>query len=49
MTSSDGFRKLLSKEQGAIKSENPEWEFHHQYFLQGKVELLENIKRKVTS
>jgi len=42
-----GFRKLLSKEQGAIKSENPEWEFHHQYFVQGKVDLLENIKRKV--
>ena len=45
--SSDGFKKLVSTDHGGIKSDNPEWEFHHQYFVQGRGEWLENIKRKV--
>ena len=44
----DGFKKLVSTDHGGIRSENPEWEFYHQYFMQGKVEWLENIKRKVS-
>ena len=43
----DGFKKLVSTDHGGIKADNPEWEFHHQYFVQGKLDLLENIKRKV--
>ena len=43
----DGFKKLVSTDHGGIKSDNPEWEFHHPYFAREKSELLELVKRKV--
>ncbi|XP_065064683.1 heat shock factor protein-like isoform X2 [Rhopilema esculentum] len=42
-----GFKKLVSTDHGGIKSDNPEWEFHHPYFAREKSELLELVKRKV--
>ena len=43
---SDGFRKVLHLDTGAIKCESDDVEFHHSYFVRGKEHLLENIKRK---
>lgn len=45
----DGFRKVVSVEQGALKMEKDEMEFQHMYFLKGHEYLLELIKRKVRS
>ena len=44
---SDGFRKVIHMESGAIKSEWDDVEFHHPYFIRGEEALLVNIKRKV--
>ncbi|XP_046577096.1 heat shock factor protein 1-like [Haliotis rubra] len=43
-----GFRKVMSVDQGALKVEKDDLEFHHVYFQQGQEELMENIKRKVS-
>nr|XP_033801575.1 heat shock factor protein 3-like [Geotrypetes seraphini] len=44
-----GFRKVVSLENGLIKPEKGSaLEFQHPFFKQGKAELLENIKRKVS-
>ncbi|XP_042189436.1 heat shock factor protein 2 isoform X2 [Callorhinchus milii] len=45
-----GFRKVLNVDGGVIKQERDgPVEFQHPYFKQGQDELLENIKRKVSS
>ncbi|XP_042201577.1 heat shock factor protein 1 isoform X7 [Callorhinchus milii] len=45
-----GFRKVVNIEQGGlVKPEKDDTEFQHPYFLRGQDQLLENIKRKVTS
>nr|ABR15461.1 HSF [Haliotis asinina] len=43
-----GFRKVMSVDQGSLKVEKDDLEFHHVYFQQGHEELLEHIKRKVS-
>lgn len=43
----DGFRKVTSLEQGSLKPEKDALEFAHPYFIRGREELLELIKRKV--
>ena len=43
----DGFKKMVATDQGGIRPEKDEWEFHHQNFIQGKKEMLELVKRKV--
>lgn len=46
----DGFRKVVHIEQGGlVKPERDDTEFQHPCFLRGQEQLLENIKRKVTS
>ncbi|XP_042638941.1 heat shock factor protein 1 [Orycteropus afer afer] len=45
-----GFRKVVHIEQGGlVKPEKDDTEFQHPCFLRGREQLLENIKRKVTS
>lgn len=45
-----GFRKVVHIEQGGLlKPEKDDTEFQHPYFMRGQEQLLENIKRKVTS
>ncbi|XP_048386610.1 heat shock factor protein 2 isoform X1 [Stegostoma tigrinum] len=45
-----GFRKVLNVDAGIVKQERDgPVEFQHPYFKQGQDELLENIKRKVSS
>uniref|UniRef100_G1QDM9 HSF-type DNA-binding domain-containing protein n=1 Tax=Myotis lucifugus TaxID=59463 RepID=G1QDM9_MYOLU len=45
-----GFRKVVHIEQGGlVKPEGDDTEFQHPCFLRGQEQLLENIKRKVTS
>ncbi|XP_061756425.1 heat shock factor protein 2 [Nerophis ophidion] len=45
-----GFRKVMHPEQGIVKQERDvPVEFQHTYFKQGQDDLLENIKRKVSS
>ncbi|XP_036354202.2 heat shock factor protein 1 isoform X1 [Ochotona princeps] len=45
-----GFRKVVRIEQGGlVKPERDDTEFQHPCFLRGQEQLLENIKRKVTS
>ncbi|XP_005062189.1 PREDICTED: heat shock factor protein 1, partial [Ficedula albicollis] len=45
-----GFRKVVHIEQGGlVKPEKDDTEFQHPFFLRGQEQLLENIKRKVTS
>ncbi|XP_077343146.1 heat shock factor protein 2 isoform X2 [Lithobates pipiens] len=47
---SDGFRKVVHVDSGIVKQERDgPVEFQHPYFIQGQDELLENIKRKVSS
>lgn len=43
----DGFRKVNSIDHGSLKSEKEDMEFHHPYFMRGKEQFLEYIKRKV--
>ncbi|XP_041428535.1 heat shock factor protein 3-like [Xenopus laevis] len=43
-----GFRKVMSLENGLVKSESA-IEFQHPFFKKGRPELLEHIKRKVNS
>ncbi|EMP35477.1 Heat shock factor protein 3 [Chelonia mydas] len=46
----DGFRKVIALENGMITAEkNAAIEFQHPFFKQGKANLLENIKRKVSA
>ncbi len=42
--SADGFRKVPAREGGS----KGDAEFSHECFVRGKVDLLDNIKRKVT-
>ncbi|XP_051948410.1 heat shock factor protein 1-like isoform X3 [Xyrauchen texanus] len=45
-----GFRKVVHIEQGGlVKPEKDDTEFQHPYFIRGQDNLLENIKRKVTT
>ncbi|XP_043378861.1 heat shock factor protein 3 isoform X1 [Chelonia mydas] len=45
-----GFRKVIALENGMITAEkNAAIEFQHPFFKQGKANLLENIKRKVSA
>ncbi|XP_068087492.1 heat shock factor protein 2 isoform X2 [Hyperolius riggenbachi] len=45
-----GFRKVVHVDSGIVKQERDgPVEFQHPYFIQGQDELLENIKRKVSS
>ncbi|XP_053566757.1 heat shock factor protein 2 [Bombina bombina] len=45
-----GFRKVVHVDSGIVKQERDgPVEFQHPYFVQGQDELLENIKRKVSS
>ncbi|KAM9385234.1 heat shock factor protein 1 isoform 2-T2 [Pholidichthys leucotaenia] len=45
-----GFRKVVHIEQGGlVKPERDDTEFQHPFFLRGQEQLLENIKRKVTT
>ncbi|XP_041375461.1 heat shock factor protein 1-like isoform X2 [Gigantopelta aegis] len=44
-----GFRKVVNVDQGALKVDRDDLEFHHTYFQQGQEQLLENIKRKVSN
>uniref|UniRef100_A0A8C2KSF9 Heat shock transcription factor 1 n=1 Tax=Cyprinus carpio TaxID=7962 RepID=A0A8C2KSF9_CYPCA len=45
-----GFRKVVHIEQGGlVKPEKDDTEFQHPYFIRGQENLLENIKRKVTT
>nr|AAK73747.1 heat shock transcription factor 1c [Danio rerio] len=45
-----GFRKVVHIEQGGlVKPEKDDTEFQHPYFIRGQEQLLENIKRKVTT
>ncbi len=43
----DGFRKVVSIEQGGLKTEKDDMEFTHPYFQRDQEHLLEFIKRKV--
>lgn len=43
----DGFRKVNSIDHGSLKNEKEDMEFHHPYFMKGKEQFLEFIKRKV--
>jgi hypothetical protein len=43
----DGFRKVNSIDHGSLKIEKQDMEFHHPYFIKGKEQFLEFIKRKV--
>ncbi|XP_059984196.1 heat shock factor protein 1 isoform X4 [Lagenorhynchus albirostris] len=50
LSHADGFRKVVHIEQGGlVKPERDDTEFQHPCFLRGQEQLLENIKRKVTS
>ncbi|CAF0816921.1 unnamed protein product [Brachionus calyciflorus] len=42
-----GFRKVNSIDHGSLKNEKEDMEFHHPYFIRGKEQFLEFIKRKV--
>jgi hypothetical protein len=42
-----GFRKVNSIDHGSLKNEKEDMEFHHPYFIKGKEQFLEFIKRKV--
>ncbi|GAB1599013.1 heat shock factor protein-like isoform X2 [Argonauta hians] len=42
-----GFRKVINLEQGSLKTEKDNLQFQHNYFVKGKENLLELIKRKV--
>lgn len=42
-----GFRKVNSIDHGSLKNEKEDLEFHHPYFIRGKEQFLEFIKRKV--
>ena len=44
----DGFRKVNSIDHGSLKNEKEDLEFHHPYFIKGKEQFLEFIKRKVS-
>lgn len=45
-----GFRKVLHMDQsGLVQPERDDTEFQHTFFIRGKENLLENIKRKVTN
>lgn len=45
----DGFRKVVHVESGIVKLERDgPVEFQHPYFKQGREDLLEHIKRKVS-
>ncbi|KAM3596036.1 uncharacterized protein V6R79_007273 [Siganus canaliculatus] len=45
-----GFRKVVHIEQGGlVKPERDDTEFQHPFFVRGQEQLLENIKRKVSS
>ncbi|XP_022084111.1 heat shock factor protein-like isoform X2 [Acanthaster planci] len=44
-----GFRKKANLEQGSLKMESDEIEFQHPNFVKGRPELLDNIKRKVST
>ncbi|ESO96901.1 hypothetical protein LOTGIDRAFT_214431 [Lottia gigantea] len=44
-----GFRKVGAVEQGALKIEKDDVEFHHSYFQRGEQKLLENIKRRTSN
>ncbi|KAM9838936.1 heat shock factor protein 1 [Aulostomus maculatus] len=45
-----GFRKVVHIEQGGLlKPERDDTEFQHPFFIRGQEQLLENIKRKVTT
>uniref|UniRef100_A0A0L8GGX5 HSF-type DNA-binding domain-containing protein n=1 Tax=Octopus bimaculoides TaxID=37653 RepID=A0A0L8GGX5_OCTBM len=46
VTSRDGFRKVINLEQGSLKTEKDNLQFQHNYFVKGKENLLELIKRK---
>ena len=43
----DGFRKVSALENGGMKIERDDIEFAHPYFIRGREDLLEHIKRKV--
>ena len=43
----DGFRKVIGAEQGGLRSERDEWEFHNMNFQRAQPQLLEHVKRKV--
>lgn len=46
---SDGFRKVVHVDSGIVKLERDgPVEFQHPYFKQGREDLLEHIKRKVS-
>lgn len=42
-----GFRKVNSIDHGSLKVEKQDLEFHHPYFIRGKEQFLDFIKRKV--
>ncbi|RNA16006.1 heat shock factor -like [Brachionus plicatilis] len=44
-----GFRKVNSIDHGSLKNEKEDMEFHHPYFIRGKEQFLEFIKRKVSN
>ncbi|KAM5146298.1 LOW QUALITY PROTEIN: heat shock factor protein 3-like [Mantella aurantiaca] len=45
-----GFRKVMSLESGLVRPERgPAMEFQHPFFKKGRAELLEHIKRKISS
>lgn len=41
-----GFRKVIGAEQGGLRSERDEWEFHNTNFQRAEPQLLEHVKRK---
>ena len=43
----DGFHKVVSVEQGGLRTDKDEMEFAHPFFLRGSESTLELIKRKV--
>ena len=43
----DGFKKVVAVEQGGLKHEKDEWEFHHPNFLKDNIQMLDLVKRKV--
>ncbi|XP_064640891.1 heat shock factor protein 1-like isoform X2 [Lineus longissimus] len=44
-----GFRKIMTIDQGGLKTEKDSMQFQHPYFIRGKDHLLEMIKRKVSA
>lgn len=44
-----GFHKVVSVEDGSLKSDNEEIQFSHKCFLKGHVCLLQHIKRKIAT